>query len=201
MRILIAEDEPVSRTALAGVLRRKGHEVVVAVNGAEAWHELQQASAPALAVLDWMMPEMDGLEVVRHVRALEAGRPPCYFIMLTSLDGKAEVIAALEAGANDYVAKPFDPGELCARIEVGRRLIEMQNALADKIAELRDAADQIRTLRGIIPICSGCKSIRDDRGYWSQVEAYVSKHSEAKFTHGLCPKCVPKYFPDIHLDP
>ena len=130
MRILIAEDDSTSRTILAGVLKKEGHRVEATVNGAEAWQALQQPGAPGLVILDWMMPEMDGPEVVRRVRALETDRPP-YILMLTSRGDKADIIAGLEAGANDYLAKPFDPGELRARVGVGRRMVEMRAALVD----------------------------------------------------------------------
>jgi len=199
MRILIAEDDFTSRTLLAAVLKKCGHEVVETVQGAAAWTALQQADAPALAVLDWMMPELDGLEVVRRVRARRAQMPP-YIIMLTTRGEKTDVIAGLEAGANDYLAKPFDAGELCARVGVGQRMVEMQAALAGKIEELRQALDQIKTLHGILPICANCKKIRDDRGYWNQVEAYISRHSEARFTHGICPDCMKKLYPELRLD-
>jgi phosphoserine phosphatase RsbU/P len=195
MRILIAEDDFTSRTVLAGVLNKEGHEVTATVNGAEAWQALQQPDAPPLAILDWMMPEMNGLEVVCRVRALPTNRPP-HLIMLTTKSDKDDIIAGLEAGANDYLAKPFHVGELRARIEVGRRMVEMQAALADKIEELRQAFDQIKTLRGIVPICAGCKQIRDDRGYWNQVEVYVRDHTEAQFSHGICPDCMKKLYPD-----
>ena len=107
MRILIAEDDHTSRTVLAGVLKKSGHEVVVTVNGAEAWQILQQPDAPRSVILDWMMPEMDGLQVLKLTRALETNLPP-YIIMLTSKGEKADVIAGLDAGANDYLAKPFN---------------------------------------------------------------------------------------------
>ena len=195
MRILIAEDDLTSRTVLAGVLEKCGHEVVVTVNGAEAWLVLQQPDAPALAILDWIMPEADGLDVVRLVRALQTDRPP-YIIMLTSKGDKADIVAGLDAGADDYLAKPFDTGELLARVEVGRRMVEMQDALAAKVEELREALMHIKTLRGIVPICANCKKIRDDRGYWNQVEIYVRNHTEAKFSHGICPECMEKLYPE-----
>jgi len=196
MRILIAEDDHTSRAVLAGVLKRKGHEVLVAVNGDEAWQVLRQTESPALAILDWMMPVMDGLEVVRRVRALPTHRPP-YLIILTTKDGKADIIAGLEAGANDYLAKPFDAGELHARVEVGRRMVEMQDALAARLEELRQALDQIKTLRGIVPICANCKQIRDDQGYWNQVEDYVRAHTEAEFSHSICPVCMKELYPEF----
>jgi sigma-B regulation protein RsbU (phosphoserine phosphatase) len=199
MKILIAEDDFTSRTVLTAVLKKQGHEVTATVNGAEAWQALQQPDTPKLAILDWMMPEMDGLEVVRRVRALQTDRPP-YIIMLTTKGEKADIIAGLEAGANDYLAKPFDPGELRARIEVGRRMVEIQAALASKIGELRQALDQIKTLRGIVPICANCKKIRDDQGYWNQVEVYVRDHTEAEFSHSICPDCVKELYPEFIHD-
>ena len=194
MNILIAEDDLTSRTVLEAVLTKQGHEVTAVGNGVEAWQALQQPDAPALAILDWMMPEMDGLEVVRRVRSRQTDRPP-YIIMLTAKGEKTDIIAGLDAGANDYLAKPFDPGELRARVEVGRRMVEMQGALAAKIEELRQAFEQIKTLRGIVPICAHCKKIRDDQGYWSQVEVYVRDHTEAEFSHSICPECIDILYP------
>jgi phosphoserine phosphatase RsbU/P len=199
VRILIAEDDPTSRAVLAGVLKKGGHEVVETVHGGAAWDALQQPGAPRLVILDWNMPEMDGPEVVRRVRALPTDRPP-YIIMLTARGEKADVIAGLTAGASDYLAKPFDPGELRARVEVGQRMVEMQDALASKAEALRQALDQIKTLSGIVPICASCKKIRDDRGYWNQVEIYVRDHTEAKFSHGICPECKEKLYPRSRQD-
>ncbi len=128
MRILIAEDDLTSRTVLTAVLKKQGHEVVATEDGAQAWEAMQKPDAPKLAIFDWMMPEMDGPEVVRRVRTLQSDLP-AYIIMLTSKDEKADIIAGLEAGANDYLAKPYDAGELRARVEVGRRMVEMRAAL------------------------------------------------------------------------
>ena len=135
MRILIAEDEGTTRLLLAAVLRKNGYEVVEVENGAEAWAALQRPDAPSLAILDWMMPEMDGLEVVRRVRARKTEHPP-YLIMLTARGDKADLVEGLDAGANDYLAKPFDPGELRARVSVGRRMVEMQDELKARNEEL-----------------------------------------------------------------
>jgi phosphoserine phosphatase RsbU/P len=199
MRILIAEDSFTYRTMLAGVLKKSGHKVVETVNGAEAWEVLQQPGAPALVILDWMMPKMDGLEVVRRVRTLQSDRPP-YIIMLTAKGEKADIITGLEAGANDYLAKPFDPGELRVRVEAGQRMVEMQETLTAKVKELHQALDHVKTLRGIVPICTYCKKIRDDQGYWDQVEVYVRDHTEAKFSHGICPECAKNRYPEFVQD-
>jgi two-component system, cell cycle response regulator len=134
VKILIADDDVTSRLVLAGVLNKGGHEVVVAVDGAEAWDAMQQPDAPRLAILDWMMPGLAGVDVCRRIRTLESEQPP-YIIILTSRGEKADIVAGLEAGADDYLAKPFDSGELRARVDVGRRVIELQT----RLLETRDA--------------------------------------------------------------
>jgi len=130
IQILIAEDDFTSRAVLVAVLKKQGYEVVATVNGAEAWKVMQQPDAPKLAILAWMMPEMDGIEVCRRIRTQEIDHPP-YLILLTSKDEKANIITGLEAGADDYLVKPYDPGELGARVRVGLRMIEMQAALIE----------------------------------------------------------------------
>ena len=134
VRILVADDDLTSRLVLAGVLRKWGHEVEATVDGTEAWDAMQRPDAPTLAILDWMMPGLSGVEVCSRVRSLESDQPP-YLILLTSKGEKADIVAGLEAGADDYLAKPFDPGELRARVDVGRRMIELQT----RLLEARDA--------------------------------------------------------------
>ena len=145
MKILIAEDDNTSRAVLAGVLRKNGYAVTEARHGGEAWQVLQQPDAPHLVVLDWMMPEMDGLEVLRRVRCQPTDRPP-YIVMLTAKGDKVDIIAGLELGANDYVAKPFDPAELLARLAVGQRLVEMQDTLASNNEQLRRTQADLHVL-------------------------------------------------------
>lgn len=200
MRILIADDDLTTRTVLTAVLQKCGHEVVAACDGTEAWALLQQPDAPRVAVLDWMMPGLEGREICRRVRA-RATDQPAYLILLTSRGEKRDVCAGLNAGADDYLAKPFDPVELGARVEVGGRVVALQEGLATKVRELHEALDHIKTLHGILPICAACKRIRDDKGSWSQIEAYVSDHSDAVFSHGLCPECVAKYYPEYAVEP
>jgi putative two-component system response regulator len=127
MRILIADDNAFYLCALAADLRALGYEVVTASDGATAWHILQQENAPKVAILDWVMPKMDGLEVCRRVRALQRPEPP-YIIMLTSKEGKDNIVAALESGADDYLNKPFDRQELQARVRVGARIVGLQTS-------------------------------------------------------------------------
>ena len=187
-KVLVADDDVTSRRMLVAMLTKSGYDVVEVVDGAAALRILLEPDPPRLVILDWLMPGMDGPEVLRQVRAVETTHPP-YIVMLTTKTSKGDIVAGLKAGANDYLTKPFDPDELCARIEVGRQLVDTQAALADTISELRDALDHIKTLRGIVPICAWCKKIRDDDGFWNQLEAYVRDHTEAEFSHGICPDC------------
>jgi CheY-like chemotaxis protein len=192
MRVLIAEDDPVSRRILEVTLANCGYEVVVATNGWEAWKILRKTTGPDLVVLDWMMPGMDGLEICRRIRASKQGSPT-YIILLTARTGRDDVVTGLDAGADDYIAKPFDPEELRARLRVGVRVLELQASLAERVRELEEALAQVSQLRGLLPICAYCKKVRDDRDYWEQIETYVMKHSDARFSHGICPECFAKY--------
>ena len=145
--------------------------------------------APRLAVLDWVMPGVDGAEINRRLRQRLTPTPP-YVLLLTGRDGKADVVAGLQAGANDYVTKPFDREELRARIKVGRTVVELQQALADRIRELEDALSRVKQLQGLLPICCYCKKVRDDHNYWQQVEHYLAHHGDLRFSHSICPDCM-----------
>ncbi|NNE44797.1 MAG: response regulator transcription factor [Gemmatimonadetes bacterium] len=190
MRILIAEDDPVSRKLLQTFLTKWGHDPVVTCRGAEAWEALQRPDAPEMAIVDWMMPEMEGPEIIRRQRAAEGDRQtPTYFILLTALDSKDDVVSGFDAGADDYVTKPFNKEELKARVQVGVRMVELRHKLADRVRELELALSANKTLRGLLPICAYCKKIRDDKNYWTEVESYIQEASDASFSHGVCPGC------------
>lgn len=145
MRILIAEDESISRRMLQSTLMKWNYEVVEACNGTEALAQLQSEDAPALAILDWLMPGMNGIEVCHKLREQPNQTPP-YLILLTAKRDKADIVAGLNAGADDYLSKPFEPDELRARIAVGRRVLKLQRSLADRLVELNTTL----TERGLI---------------------------------------------------
>jgi len=192
MRILIAEDDAVSRRRLEATLQKWGYEVLAVEDGLAAWEVLQGEMPPPLAILDWMMPGMDGIEVCRKVRERSPSRP-LYIIVLTARGSREDVVAGLQAGGDDYVTKPFDREELHARVKVGLRVLQLQMNLADRVRELEEALARVKQLQGLLPICSYCKKIRDDQNYWQQVEGYISEHSEAVFSHGICPDCFEKF--------
>jgi CheY-like chemotaxis protein len=191
MKILIAEDDPVSCKVLETTLRKWGYEVVITTDGAEAWQALQAEAAPSLAILDWMMPQLDGVEVCRRVR--QKSGPYTYIIMLTAKSSKEDISTALETGADDYVSKPFDQRELRARVKVGLRVLELEQSLARKISELQQALREVRQLKELLPICMYCKKIRDDQNYWHQIESYLHQHTKTDFSHGICPECYDRY--------
>jgi DNA-binding response OmpR family regulator len=142
-----------------------------------------------------MMPGIDGLEVCRRMRAAMPNAAT-YIILVTARGGLENVVQGLEAGADEYITKPFDPRELRARLRAGVRIVQLQKALLEGYHELEDALKRVKQLQGLLPICSYCKKIRNDRNYWEQVDAYVASHSEAQFSHGVCPDCY-----EVHLKP
>jgi CheY-like chemotaxis protein len=188
MKVLIAEDDLIPCRMLAAALAGWGYEVTAAADGLEAWRALQGPDAPRLAVLDWQMPGLDGTEVCRRLRR-QAAAEPTYVILLTARSGKEDVVAGLDAGANDYVTKPFDRAELHARVRVGSQVVALQRSLAARVRELEEALGQVKQLQGLLPICCYCKKIRDDQNYWQQVDGYLSAHSDVRFSHGICPDC------------
>ncbi len=189
MRVLIADDDRIAATLLAQTLRQWEFDVTVAIDGAAALRHLQDAVAtPTLAILDWMMPQLEGADVCRRVRR-EMPLANMYLMLLTSLESKDRIVAGLEAGADDYLIKPFDPDELRARINVGVRVLTLQDRLAERVKELQAALANVKQLHGLLPICSYCKRIRGDDQYWTAVESYIAERSNAQFSHGICPPC------------
>jgi len=193
VKILIAEDDATSRMILKSVLTTWGYEVVETQNGDDAWQLLEKEDAPRLIIVDWVMPGMSGETICRRLREAKP-LAPAYIIILTSKTDKEDIVAGLEAGANDYIRKPFDRSDLRARIRVGERVLELESALADRIHELQDALVHVKTLQGLIPICMHCHKIRNDQQTWEQLEMYISEHTDAEFSHGICPECMRKHY-------
>ncbi|MDX2185347.1 MAG: response regulator [Opitutaceae bacterium] len=174
MRVLIVEDDPVARKILGRALVRLGHEVIECDDGAKALRLLETEKVRVI-VSDWMMPEIDGLELCRRVRA----RPKAdyvYYILLTAqtpdIENQRE---AVEAGVDDFLSKPLQVQELWMRLRVAERILRY--------------ATQVQQLEAFLPICSYCKKVRDDQNYWQQIETYVNERTGSEFSHSICPDC------------
>ena len=189
MRALIADDDPVAAMAVSRSMSNWGFETAVVHDGLAAWEHLTSSDPASLAIVDWEMPGLEGPELCRRVRS-DTERAHLYLILLTARNSSTDLVAGLEAGADDYLIKPVDLNELKARVQVGVRVVSLQARLAEEVTELQATLDNVRRLRGLLPICAYCKRIRDDRNYWQRVEVYVSEHTDATFTHGICPSCL-----------
>jgi DNA-binding response OmpR family regulator len=188
MKVLIAEDDVVSRRVLEVMVARWGYEVVSAGDGEAAWQILQQDAPPEIALLDWIIPGLDGLQVCERTRALERSEPT-YLVILSANASPDDILAGFNAGADDYLPKPVDLPQLQARLRVGSRMVALQRNLAGRVRDLGEALHRVKQLQGLLPICAYCKKIRDDHNYWQQVEAYLSSHSDVRFSHSICPEC------------
>ncbi|MDQ3070059.1 MAG: response regulator transcription factor [Acidobacteriota bacterium] len=189
-RALIADDDAGTALVLQRSLARWGIAATVATNGAEAWDMLERDPGISLGIFDWMMPYLEGPALCRRLRAHKS-HDHMYLVLLTSRDAAPDLIAGLDAGADDYVVKPFDAEELRARVHVGLRVLTLQRTLAERARELQLAASRITSLRRLLPICSYCKKIRSDQDYWEQLEDYLSQQTDLEFSHGICPACYP----------
>jgi len=188
MRVLIAEDDAVSRHLLQAYLTNWGYEVIEAHDGNQAWQKLQNGDAPQLVILDWLMPGMDGLEVCRKLRQ-QPQSLPIYVIMLTIKDSKDDIVSGFKAGADDYITKPFDRDELQARIQAGIRTVQYQSNLAQRVNEMEQFLASVKRLRGVLAMCSYCKRIRTDDDEWEDIDYYLTKLLGTHFSHTFCPEC------------
>ncbi len=195
MKILIAEDDLTSRLLLENILENLNYLVLSAADGQEAWETLENCSEIQIVILDWEMPVLDGLEICRRLKRKEWVRP-IYVIMLTGRDTTEDIVEGLDAGADDYITKPFDENELRSRINVAARMVKTQTSLAHKVQELEVAMDHVKTLQGILPICMHCYKIRNDTQAWDRLETYITNHSDAQFSHSICPDCLAEHYPE-----
>ena len=192
MRILIAEDEKATCLRLEKTLSGWGFEVETVADGLAAWERLCSEDPPRLCIIDWLMPGMEGPELCRRLRE-KFPEEYFYLIILSARQGVENLIEGLDAGADDYVTKPFVGRELRSRIDVGVRVLSLERMLAHKVRQLQTALEDVKQLRGLLPICSYCNKIRNDEDYWEQVDSYISSRSEIEFSHSICPVCYEKF--------
>jgi len=199
IKILITDDDHTLLSLAASVLKRAGYEVLEASTGMECLKAIRMHH-PDLILLDVILPDVTGVELCRQIKA-HKNSEGIFIILLSGVQTSSEYQAdGLNVGADGYITKPISNKELVARVQAVERIKCAEDALRETerrqkelIIKLEKALAEIKTLRGLIPICSSCKKIRDDKGYWNQLEAYISKHTDAIFTHGICPDCTKIY--------
>jgi phosphoserine phosphatase RsbU/P len=190
--VLIVDDDATTRRALALVVSQSGWSPIAVDNGEAALHMLGDPMGPRIALIDWMMPTLTGPDLCQSIRASESPLPP-YLILVTVRSESADIVAGLDAGADDYLVKPIDIAELRARVRVGLRTLELRERLAHRARELEMALAEVRQLRSLLPTCSYCRRIRDEGSGWQSLEEYVSHHTDTRFSHGFCPDCFSRY--------
>ena len=194
--VLIVDDVSVNLQVLGPMLRAEGWRISAATSGKQALSVVENVR-PDLILLDVYMPGMNGFEVCRVLKDNEETRD-IPVIFLTADGEKQTILEGFAIGAVDYVTKPFVAAELLARVRTHIALKRSRDELERTVAELNEALAEISTLRGIIPICAKCKNVRDDKGFWQQVECYVSDRSDAEFSHGVCPGCAQELYPELY---
>lgn len=198
--VLYAEDDSFTMNSILSMLKKKVQKIATATNGKEGIEVFNQ-SPTDLIITDIKMPEMDGLSMCREIKGR---RPQTQIIVTTAYSDLAYMLEAIDIGINQYVLKPIDMSRLYLAIDKCYETINLQRQLQRYyeerealLKELQESLQKIKTLRGLVPICSSCKKVRDDKGYWEQIEAYIASHSDAEFTHCLCPECLQKLYPQF----
>lgn len=193
--ILIVDDEPGNIEILSESLG-SSYEILFATSGKEAL-QIVKRQIPDMIILDIIMPVMSGYEVLQNLKLNQSFKEiPVIFI--TALTQEDQETRGLTLGAVDYISKPFNTSIVKIRVKTQMELKLQRDILMQRNEELRKALAKIKTLSGLLPICASCKKIRDDHGYWTQLESYISEHSEAEFTHGCCPECMKKLYPEMY---
>jgi phosphoserine phosphatase RsbU/P len=188
LKVLLAEDSREQREYLEILLGDWGYPVAAVQDGEEAWRLLQSPDAPALLLLDSDMPGLTGPQICRRLRDTRSNKAR-HIILLTARATPEDVETGLDAGADDFVAKPFNEMELRARLRAGERHVLLQEELGRRVIEVEAALTRIRQLEGILPLCSYCKRIREGERAWQPLESFISRRSKAKFSHDICPDC------------
>jgi len=203
IKVLVVEDDPFFQRILTKRLQAEGYQVFAAGDGREGMKAIVSFE-PDLVISDWMMPEVDGLELCQSIKTgLREAAP--YFILLTAKGEISNKLLALDTGADDYLVKPCDQGELMARVRAGLRIVLLSQELRATVQDLHVANAELQSARAeveritheLLPICSFCRKVRDADGHWHSLEEYVARLSQADFTHGICPPCRIEHYPSI----
>lgn len=203
IKVLVVEDDLFFQRVLVKRLMAEGYQVFAAADGREGMKAIVSFE-PDLVISDWMMPEVDGLELCQSVKTgLKEAAP--YFILLTAKGEISNKLLALDTGADDYLVKPCDQGELMARVRAGLRIVLLTQELRAAVGGLHVANVELQSARAeverlsqeMLPICAFCRKVRDADGQWHTLEEYVARFTQADFTHGICPDCRIEHYPAL----
>ena len=203
VKVLVVEDDPYFTRILHKRLSAEGYHVSTAADGRAGMRAIVQEE-PDLVISDWMMPEVDGLELCQSVKTgLKEAAP--YFILLTAKGEISNKLLALDTGADDYLVKPCDQGELMARVRAGLRIVLLTQELRTTVEQLHLSNAELQSVKQeadalaheMLPMCSFCRNVRDAEGNWFTLEDYVAQRTHADITHGICPECRAAHYPAV----
>ncbi len=195
-KILIVDDNPTNLNVLVDYLNEAGFKTLIAESGERALYQTSNVH-PDLILLDVMMPGLDGFKTCRRLKENKATQD-IPVIFMTALSETSNKVKGFQAGGVDYITKPFQQEEVLARVTTHITIRNLQKLVEAHNAELQEALATVKLLSGLLPICANCKKIRNDEGYWKQIEIYVREHSEAEFSHSICPDCIKELYPDFY---
>jgi DNA-binding response OmpR family regulator len=198
IKILIVDDDPDVLFATTRLVKKAGYTVIEASTG-EAAIKTAREQKPDIILLDVVLPDIMGTEICRQIKS-----DPVFdgtFVILTSgmRTSSDQQSDGLDAGADGYITRPVSNRELIARIDAMVRILTAERERDQVIEELRQALAKIRQLSSLLPICMHCKKIRDDKGYWSEIETYIRENTDTEFSHSICRECAQKHYPDLNL--
>jgi len=197
LRILVLDDDAVTRFTLESVIRGAGWSAVATGDPELAFEILTGPDAPPIALIDWQMPTLSGVDLCRRVRQADPAARP-YLIFVTANSTSNDIVIGLDAGADGYMTKPIAADELQARVRAGLRTIALQQDLRTRLQEAEAESVRTKPLRELLPVCCYCRRIRDEQQQWSTLEQYLMQRVDVRFTHGFCPSCFEHHvLPDL----